>query len=159
MIRPWTNADADASYAVYVEAVRHGARALYDADQRLAWVPSETVEDWWAPRLADGTAWVTEDENGLTGVIALRRDGYLDLFFVIPGARGDGTAARLYETLIAGARAKGLTALTSHASDYLKPFLLRRGWRVVAEEHVDRNGVVLRRWEMALDQVPDSQVS
>ena len=159
MIRGWTEADAAASYAVYVEAVRNGTSALYDAAQRLAWVPDEAMEDWWLPRLANDSAWVAEDATAMTGVIALRPDGYLDLFFVVPHARGDGTAAALYDTLLAEARATGLASLTAHASDYLKPFLERRGWRVIAEENVARNGATLRRWEMALDQVPGSQVS
>ena len=159
MIRPWTEADAEASFAVYVDAVRNGTSTHYNAAQRLAWAPSKDMEAWWPPRLAEDSAWVAEDARGLTGVIALRPDGYLDLFFVLPRARGDGTAAALYETLLGQARKGGLTPLTTHASDYLKPFLERRGWRVLAEESVDRHGATLRRWDMALDQVPGSQAS
>ncbi len=159
MIRPWTEADAEASYAVYVDAVRNGSGAHYNAAQRLAWVPSKDMEAWWPTRLAEDNAWVAEDASGLNGVIALRPDGYLDLIIVSPRARGDGTAAALYETLLGQARMDCLTSLSAHASDYLKPFLERRGWRVLAEEHVDRHGATLRRWEMALDQVPGSQAS
>ena len=103
--------------------------------------------------------WVAERAGGLIGLIALEPDGYLDLFFVSPPARGDGTAASLYDTMIANARARGLDRLITHASDYLKPFLLKRGWQIISEQSVDRNGVSLRRWEMSLNQPAGSQRS
>ena len=158
MIRAWSTDDAEASYAVYLDAVRNGADTHYTAEQAEAWAPSLVMEDWWVPRLKSDVAWVSEDETGLNGLIALTADGYLDLFFVAPRARGDGTAAALYDTLLSAAWGKGLRGLTSHASHYLRPFLERRGWRVIAPEDVARNGQVLRRFEMAVAQLP-SQVS
>ncbi|MXQ06659.1 GNAT family N-acetyltransferase [Alphaproteobacteria bacterium GH1-50] len=159
MIRPWTADDTEPSYAVYVDAVLNGAAGHYTEAQRRAWVPSERMEDWWQPRLAADIAWVSEDEDGLTGVIAMQPGGHLDLFFVVPRARGDGTATALYDRFLSEVRTRGIGCLTTHASDYLKPFLERRGWRTVEEELVDRFGVTIRRWAMALDQVPGSQVS
>ena len=159
MIRPWKPEDAEASYAVYVDAVRNGAARHYDKAQRAAWVPSETIEPWWTSRLADETAWVAEDAEGLTGLIALRQDGYLDLFFTRPRARGNGTASRLYDTLLEEAGRSGLRRLRTHASHFLRPFLERRGWQVIAPEDVHRFGVAMRRFEMALDHVPESQAS
>ena len=159
MIRRWTPADAHESYAVYVDAVRNGAGRFYSEAQRQAWVPSEAMEDWWAPRLSGDTAWVSTDNLGLTGLIALRPDGYLDLFFVAPRARGDGTALDLYSALLDEAVDLQLDALKTHASDYLKPFLERRGWHVIEEELAERFGVTLRRWSMRLDQVGENQRS
>lgn len=159
MIRRWQESDAEESFALYVDAVRNGGDRHYNAAQRMAWVPSATMEPWWRPRLAEANAWVASDHAGLTGLIALRGDGYLDLFFVSPRARGDGTADALYDTLLAEAAAQGMASLTTHASDYLKPFLVKRGWRVVAEEQAERSGVTLRRWDMTLDQLAGSQLS
>ena len=153
MMRHWVPADAEASYAVYYDAVRHGAGAHYTDDQCLAWVPSPVVQEWWLPRLAAETAWVTSDEHGLTGLIGLRADGYLDLFFVSTRARGDGTAVELYEALLAQARDNGLTKLTTHASHFLRPFLEKRGWKVVAREVVTRMQTEMERFEMELAQL------
>ena len=159
MIRRWTERDAIASYAVYASAVLDGADSFYNKAQREAWVPSRDMEDWWTPRLSAGSVWISEDADGLTGLIALRPDGYLDLFFILPRARGDGTAAALYEAFIEEARNSGMDKLRAHASEMLLPFLQKRGWRVITPEDVPRSGVTLRRYEMALDQVGESQVS
>ena len=159
MIRPWSERDAEESYAIYASAVLDGAGDHYDDVQRRAWVPKRSMEDWWVPRLSADITWLAEDAAGPTGLIALRPDGYLDLFFTLPRVRGDGTAGALYETLREEARKRGLCHLSAHASHLLCPFLEKRGWRVIAPEDIVRNGVVLRRFEMALDDLNYSQAS
>lgn len=153
-MREWTPQDAEASYAVYYDAVRNGATDLYSPSQCQAWVPSPIVQDWWLPRLSEDDVWVTSDMHGLTGLIGLRPDGYLDLFFVCPRARGNGTAVRLYETLVRQARALELSRLTTHASHYLRPFLEKRGWDLITSEIITRDGIQIERFEMELPYLP-----
>ena len=153
-VRKWTPEDAEASYAVYYDAVRYGATDLYSPQQCEAWVPSPIVQDWWLPRLTEDDAWVTSDVHGLTGLIGLRPDGHLDLFFMCSRARGNGTAVRLYEALIRRARELGLPKLTTHASLHLRPFLEKRGWQVISTEIVTRMNVQIERFEMELPQFP-----
>lgn len=160
MIRRWARDDAEASFGVFHDAVHQGAGRHYSAGERRAWVPSAMMPEGWPDRLAAQTAWVSEDDAGLTGIISLADDGYLDVFFVVPRARGNGTAVRLYDTLIEQARAQGHSRLTTHASLFLRPFLKRRGWDTLHGETVSRDGEYLRRFAMAmtLDQ-SDNQVS
>ena len=157
-MRKWEPTDAEASYAVYFDAVHHGAKDHYDDAQRHAWVPSPIVQEWWLPRLTAAKAWVTSDEHGLTGFISLREDGYLDMFFVSSRAQGDGTANRLYEKILEQARHSDLGRLSTHASHCLRPFLEKRGWQVMAKEVVTRLNVELERFEMELPQ-DESQAS
>jgi len=152
-MRNWEPSDAEATYAVYFEAVHSGAGDHYSKDQRHAWVPSPIVPEWWLPRLSVAKTWVTSDEHGLTGLISLRDDGYLDMFFVSTRARGDGTAVQLYERLLKQARRSGISKITTHASHCLRPFLEKRSWNVVAPEVVTRLGVTLERFEMELSQL------
>ncbi|MDJ1017282.1 MAG: GNAT family N-acetyltransferase [Paracoccaceae bacterium] len=160
MIRRWTRDDAVECYDVYLEAVRNGASEHYNRAQRLAWAPSDEPPESWSARLEVARVWVSEDAQGMTGFISLDDEGYLDLFFVAPRARGDGTAASLYAELLAEAEAQGLKTLRTHASLYLRPFLEKRGWTVVQSEEVERSGVTLRRFEMTWRAAqPDSQAS
>jgi putative acetyltransferase len=78
----------------------------------------------------DQWAWVAKDGERMTGVMSLRRDGELDMAFVIPEVRGNGTASALYETLLEKARSEGFERLTVHAAEQSKRFLGRRGWTV-----------------------------
>ncbi len=148
LIRRWRPEDAEPSYRVYFNSVRVDAASQYTEEQRCAWVPSASIEDWWTPRLIDGTAWVAEDAAGLAGLIALRDDGHLDLFFVVSRARGAGAATSLYDALMNEARARNLDQLTSDASHLARRFLERREWESVAEEKVSRSGVPLTRFKM-----------
>ena len=150
LIRSATPADIDGSYAVYRDAVRLGAAPAYSEAQRLAWVPSDTTEPWWAERILSNATWVSERSGAMTGVISLRSDGHLDLFFVRPDARGDGTAVALYDQLLGYARTVEHARLMTFASHLLRPFLEKRGWEVLRSETVIRQDVALERFEMEL---------
>lgn len=143
--------EAPATYAIYRDAVRIGAARGYSLAERLAWVPSDAMEDWWPDLVLESPTWVAERDGGLAGLIALRSDGHLDLFFVRPEAQGDGTAVALYDRLVDQAKKDGHGDLTTFASLLLRPFLERRGWQVTEEQCVLRNRVPLTRFAMVLD--------
>ena len=64
----------------------------------------------------------------MTGFFSMDDTGYLDMAFVIPEVMGNGTAAALYDTVMARARAAGLTRFTVRAAHQSHRFLARRGW-------------------------------
>ena len=154
-IRIYSDADRADCHDVYVDSVRNGTAPFYTAEQAHAWAPSLTDDEEWTGRLGTGTTWVAETEDGISGFITLTSDGHLDFFFVRPAARSAGTAQALYATMIEQAQSDGFDRLTTHASHLARRFLEKRGWEVVAEEDVVRNGVVLRRSRMELNKLAD----
>ncbi len=148
MIRPLQPGEEAACYAVYRDAVRIGAAPEYTVEERLAWVPSDEMPDWWPGRLKSSAVWVSERQNALDGFLTFRDDGHLDLFFVRPEVKGDGTASALYDEMIAHARDAGLTRLTTFASHLARRFLERRNWQVTDTQQVERSGVMLVRFAM-----------
>lgn len=156
IIRRYHPDDTEGCFAVYLSAIRDGAHHHYSAAQRHAWAPHDMTSDWMPDRLEDGDTWVAEASGEIRGFLTLRADGHLDLFFVHVEVMGTGAAAHLYDTMLAAASAAGLTRLTTDASHYARRFLERRGWRLIAEESVLRNGAVLTRFKMdlALDAPP-----
>lgn len=148
-IRTGTVTDAAACHAVYVDAVRNGTAPLYSAEEARAWAPSEQLEDWLPPRLQAGQTWIAEASGTVVGFLTVTPDGHLDLFFVRPGWRRSGLAAELYERMTAWAGARGIERMSTFASHLARRFLERRGWHVVSGETAIRNGVALKRWEMA----------
>ncbi len=149
-IRPIRPEDVAGTYAIFRDAVRIGAAPFYTEAERRAWAPSDTMPDSWRDRVLGATTWVAEDGDGLAGFLSYG-DGYLDFFYVRPQARRGPTAPALYDRMLAEARAEGRARLTTHASHLARRFLERRGWQVVAPEEVERNGVRLTRFAMALD--------
>ena len=152
-IRPYRADDSAACHAVYVRAVREGAAPFYTLDQRMAWAPNTVRPAGMPDKLLDQWAWVAEDDRQITGFMSLRPDGYLDMAFVMPEVMGRGTAAALYDTLIARARAESLPRLTVHASHLARRFLDRRGWQVDAAEQHPVGGQTLERFAMSLCHV------
>ncbi|MGB3409061.1 MAG: GNAT family N-acetyltransferase, partial [Jannaschia sp.] len=82
------------------------------------------------------------------GFMTLRGDGCLDLAYVLPEARGTGTASALLGTLEAHATAAGQRRLTTRASDMARSFFLRHGWRVAGPAPQRRAGLVLPATDM-----------
>jgi putative acetyltransferase len=98
----------------------------------------------------DQWCWVAEEDGRMTGFMSLCPDGLLDMAFVIPEVMGKGTAAALYDTLLAKARAVELPRLTVIASPFSQRFLLRRGWQVDREGPEVHDGQTYHLYRMSL---------
>ena len=157
--RPLRAGEAALCYAIYYDAVRIGAAGDYSEAQRIAWAPDDAMPEGWPDRLSSAETWVAEDGETVLGFLTFDPNGYLDLFFVRPEAKGGGASTALYDKMLTEASARGLPRLTVHASHLARRFLERRGWTVIAPETVERDGVLLHRFEMAFDLPPaqDSQ--
>ncbi|WP_309666020.1 GNAT family N-acetyltransferase [Tabrizicola sp.] len=150
-IRPYVADDWQAADLVYYRAIREGTGDIYSEAQRIAWAPDPILGDDTPDKLLDQWCWVAEAEGRMTGFMSLCPDGLLDMAFVIPEARGDGTAATLYDTLIAKARAETLPRLTVIASPFSHRFLLKRGWQVDSDGPEVHDGQTYHLYHMSLD--------
>lgn len=150
-IRRADPADLPRLAEVFWRGVREGAAPRYSEAQRRAWLPERPAPEAFAARLADQTVWVAEEAGRLTGFVTLRGDGWLDLAYVLPEARGTGTADALLAMLENHAAAAGLPRLTTRASAMARPFFARHGWDVSAPAPQTRGGVVLEATDMVRD--------
>ncbi len=149
-IRPYVAADRAAMSLVYYRAVREGSAAFYTEAERAAWAPS-ALPGAHPDKLLDQWCWVAEQEGRMTGFMSLRKDGELDMAFVIPEVMGDGTAAALYDVLLHKAREFGFIRLTVRAAHQSNRFLTRRGWTVTGIEHLEDGGQTYDLFLMAVD--------
>ncbi len=137
--------DAAALHVLYMDAVLNGTAPRYSPEEARAWAPADTP-DWIAPRLAAGTTWIAGP--GDRGFLTARGDGHLDLFFVRPAERRGPVAPALYDAYAGWCAEAGIDRPTADASRLLRPFLERRGWRIVRRETVRRGGETLERFHM-----------
>jgi len=155
-VREGGPADSGAAWRLYRRAILEGAGAHYTEAERRAWAGAEAEPAWMADRIAAGRIWLAGRGRAAEGFLVaagLGAEGpaHLDLFFVAPEARGTGVAAALHDRFAAAAAQAGQGRLTTFASLHLRPFLERRGWRVVRADPAERGGAVLMRFVMECD--------
>jgi putative acetyltransferase len=153
-IRLYQASDRAPALMVFYRAVREGTAAFYSEEERAEWAPSSEPDYNWPDKLLDQWCWVTEEGGRMTGFMSLRRDGELDMAFVIPEVMGDGTAAALYDVLLQQAHTEGFTRLTVRAAEQSKRFLSRRGWQFDRMERVEEDGAVFTIAILHLDLTP-----
>lgn len=153
-LRPYRPEDRAAAQAVYYRAIMEGAAAHYSLAERQAWAGAPAPDLTKPDKLADQWCYVAEDDGLLTGFMSMATTGYLDMAFVLPEVMGDGTAAALYELVLARARAGRVPRLTVHAAHQSQRFLSRRGWQVDQfRRHADK-GQVYDQFLMSLALEP-----
>lgn len=152
-IRPLAPDDYSAVGRIFFCAVHEGTRTAYSYQQRLAWGGEAIDLDCWKARVATLSGFVAEADGEPIGFITIDQTGYVDLAFVLPSAAGKGVGRTLLNEAEQWAMSNGATRLTAEASLVAHPFFVNRGWLVVEEEHVERKGVVLKRYKMQKDLV------
>ncbi len=121
-IRRFRPDDAAPTRAVFHAAVRIGAAGHYPEADLIDWSPSPEPSPDWGPWLDSHFTVVSEDATRVTGFFMMEATGYLNMAFVLPEYRGTGLADRLYQAILAEARARGLTRMTVVASRLARPF-------------------------------------
>jgi putative acetyltransferase len=127
-IRPYQAQDRAAVALVFYRAIREGSAAHYPEAERAAWAPSPSPDLTTPDKLLSQWCYVAQESGQITGFFSMDDTGYLDMAFVLPEVMGNGTAAALYDTVLARARAEGLTHFTVRAAVQSHRFLARRGW-------------------------------
>lgn len=148
MIRPYREADLEAVVRLFTDSVHHLASRYYSADQLAAWAPQPPDLNRWAARLASVETRVADIDGELAGFIVYEPDGHIDLLYNSPAHSGRGVASALFHQAEAELARRGVTELYTEASLAARGFFERLGFRVEAEEHVQRNGVSLQRYAM-----------
>ncbi|MGO4852573.1 GNAT family N-acetyltransferase [Phaeovulum sp. W22_SRMD_FR3] len=144
VLRRAVAADADGLAQVMFRAI-HAAPSPYTKAERAAWLPQPHAGPDWAARLAAQTVVVAQGRAGILGFLSLDTEGYVDLAFILPEARGSGLFRALHSQIEAEAWAAGLPRLYTHASLMAEPAFRACGYRLLEREGVARGDQVLRR--------------
>jgi putative acetyltransferase len=148
-IRPLSVADSHSIAQIFFDAIQLGTRHFYDAGQRNAWAGDAPDPDRWRQKLSGLTGFVAEVDGEAAGFMTIDKTGLIDFAFVAPSAARKGVGRALYEAVEGKARSLDATLLTTHASKAAKPFFMRHGWSVDAEQTVVRHGVALTNFRMS----------
>lgn len=146
-IKAYEPDDTQATIDIFLRAIREVASKHYDAAQIAAWAKVDEPEVW-AQYRASRPTWLAMNGPLPVGFADLKPDGCLDMMFVDPDHQGKGIASLLLATVEKAARDQGLQRIFTEASLTARPFFERRGFVVLAAQHVQKRGQTLANFRM-----------
>lgn len=147
-IRPYEAQDFCPCRALFYASVHTLAAADYTAAQRAAWAPMHHDGKRLEQALAAHHTLVAEEAGVVAGFADVDDRGYLDHLYVHPDFARRGVATTLVQALEDWSRENGVGRMTTHASRTAQPFFVQRGYHVLLEQQVERQGEWLTNFLM-----------
>lgn len=116
----------------------------YTEEQLNVWATGEVDLEKWNQSLQEHFSVVMVDNENIVGFGDIDRTGYLDRLFVHADYQGKGIATAICEQLEQAIQG----SIVTHASITAKPFFEKRGYRVIKEQQVERQGIFLINYMM-----------
>ncbi len=117
----------------------------YTERQLNVWATGEVDLENWNRTLLEHYSVVAVEEGRIIGFGDIDKSGYLDRLYVHKDYQGRGVASGICDVLEAAVSGKKLSV---HASITARPFFEKRGYKVVKEQQVERQGVFLTNYVM-----------
>lgn len=147
-IRAFHPADTDAIMALFHDTVHAINIRDYSAAQVAAWAPDAMDRALWLGSLVAHSTAVVENDGAIVGFADWEPDGHLDRFYVHKDHQGVGVGRALLRAVEDDARQQGVARFFVEASITARPFFERQGYRVLAEQQVERRGQVFTNYSM-----------
>lgn len=120
----------------------------YSLEQLDVWAPKEIDIALWDKSLSQHYSIVAEENGVIIGFGDLDAIGYLDRLYVHKDYQGIGVATTISNELENYAQENHISIVTTNASITAKPFFKKRGYEVVKEQFIERNGQFLKNFIM-----------
>lgn len=120
----------------------------YTQEQVDAWAPNFIDKAKWNKTLSEHYTFVAVKNDAIIGFGDIDGYGYLDRLYVHHDYLRQGVATLICNKLESMIDAD--QTIVTHASITARPFFEKRGYRIVKEQLVERNGVFLKNYIMEL---------
>lgn len=158
LLRPFRPDDTPTLIALFCDTVHRVNCRDYTPEQVRAWAPNDVDPARWAV-LSDRHTVVTEVNGVVVGFTDMEPDGHIDRFFVHADCQGRGVGRAMLSEQVAEAGRLGILRLYAEVSITARPFFVRHGFKVVAEQEVTVRGTVLINYRMERLVRPPSSIS
>ena len=149
VLRRYRTSDCGSMAELFYETVHSVNAADYTKEQLDAWVTGNVDLTAWDKSFLEHFTIVAEetgdDGKRIVGFGDIDSTGYLDRLYVRKDRQRRGIASAICGELENVADA---AKITTHASITARPFFLKRGYRVVREQQVERGGILLTNYVM-----------
>ena len=143
IIRKYISSDCEQLAKLFYQSVHTVNANDYSKEQLQAWASGKVDLSSWNRLFLEHNTLVAIKDNIIVGFGDIDSTGYLDKLFVHKNYQRQGIASALCNQLEIG-----FTKITTHASITAKPFFLHRGYKLIKEQQVIRNGISLKNYVM-----------
>lgn len=117
----------------------------YTEEQLKVWATGSVDFVKWNESLSEHYAVVAVEKDRIIGFGDMDQTGYLDRLYVHKDYQSRGIATEICDELETAVHAD---TFTTHASITARPFFEKRGYQVVREQQVERQGIFLTNYVM-----------
>ena len=142
-IRRYKNEDCETVSKLFYETVHSVNAKEYTAEQLSVWANNADSLKSRGNDLLKQYTLIAEINGETVGFGSIDKSGYLDLLFVHKNYQKQGIATALCNEL-----EKDFSIIKTYASITAKPFFESRGYSVIKQQEVERNGITLKNYEM-----------
>ena len=153
-LRPMLPADAPALAAIFRASIEGLTAEDYSPAQQEAWMSGADDEAAFAARRAGELTLVATIAREPLGFASLKGNDHIEMLYVHPRGSNRGLAKALCDALETLAAARGITRITTDASDAARDFFAHRGYTAIRRNTVAVNGEWLANTSMERTLAP-----
>lgn len=143
-LRKYRRSDCKALAELFYNTVHTVNAKDYTEEQLNAWATGQVDLEKWDQSFQEHYSIVAVENGIIVGFGDIDKTGYLDRLFVHASYQGRGIA-----TAICNRLEQAVTGIViTHASITAKPFFEKRGYKVIKEQKVERQGRFLTNYVM-----------
>lgn len=117
----------------------------YTKEQLDAWASGDVNLEEWNRSFLEHVTLAAVSDGAIVGFGDMDSSGYLDRLYVHKNHQREGIASAICDRLEQSVQGR---SIVTHASITARPFFERRGYCVVKEQEVVRNGIALKNFVM-----------
>ena len=140
VIRKYKSSDCDEITQLFYNTVHKINAKDYTKEQLNAWANGKIDLEKWDKSFLEHYSFVAVENEIIVGFGDIDKHGYLDRLYVHKDYQRKGIATSLCDKL---ENIVKTDCIITHASITAKPFFEHRGYNVVKQQTVERNGVFL----------------
>ena len=125
----------------------------YTEEQLNVWATGQVDLEKWNQSFLEHYSVIAVDGDRITGFGDIDETGYLDRLYVHADHQNQCVATVICDALEQTAPGN----ITTHASITVRPFFEKRGYKVIKEQQVERQGIFLTNFVMEKEMTPDER--
>lgn len=148
IIREYQSTDCKEVAELFYNTVHTVNAKDYTNEQLGVWATGQVDLKKWNQSLQKHFSIVAVDVNIIVGFGDVDKSGYLDRLYVHSEYQGKGIATAICNRLESAVQGN----IVTHASVTAKPFFEKRGYKVIKEQQVERQGIFLTNFVMTKER-------